>query len=539
MNKILNWIKNNKKEFWILIFILAVAAFCRLYHISDYMTFLGDEGRDVIIVRRLLVEGHPPLIGPGTSVGSMYLGPLYYYMMAPALLLANFSPVGPAIMIAILGVITVAFVWFVVREWFPVKTMLSSQTIGNVQGESLHIGALVAAALYSISPTIIYFSRSSWNPNIMPFFSLLSVYSIWKVYESRGALREMGCWLLVTGISFAFVLQSHYLGLLLAPTLFLFWILTFRNLKFIENYKLLIKNFLKKSLYSLLIFLGLMSPLLIFDIRHNWMNSRALYLFLTAKDPAVSVNLGNLLIKIPEIFNQITTSLLGAKNITEGFLISIIIGVAFATLLIRINRVNIKNLVKSNPAYYLLISWIGFGLIGLGLYRKEIYDHYFGFLFVVPFIFTGIFISWLLSRGKYVKIFGIGLLGCLIVINLMANPLLKDPNRLLQRSINVSKVIEKNSNGEKLNLAVIADTNYEAGYKYFLLKDNYPVIDIDAQIPGTITNQLFVVCELIPNSKCDPTHNAKAQVASFGWSKIVSSWEVDGAIVYRLVHSKP
>jgi hypothetical protein len=53
-----------------------------------------------------------------------------------------------------------------------------------------------------------------------------------------------------------------------------------------------------------------------------------------------------------------------------------------------------------------------------------------------------------------------------------------------------------------------------------------------------VADQLFVVCELIPNSKCDPTHSPKAQVASFGWSKIDSSWEVDGAIVYKLVHSE-
>src|ERR1700690_3254568 len=99
-------------EFWILVTILIIGAVCRLYNIAGYMTFLGDEGRDVIIVRRLLVEGHPPLIGPGTSIGNMYLGPLYYYMMAPALFLAAFSPVGPAVQIALLGIVTIWLVWF-------------------------------------------------------------------------------------------------------------------------------------------------------------------------------------------------------------------------------------------------------------------------------------------------------------------------------------------------------------------------------------------------------------------------------------------
>ena len=46
-NKIITFIKNN----WPLLIILLIGAFLRLYRIGEYMTFLGDEGRDAIIVR--------------------------------------------------------------------------------------------------------------------------------------------------------------------------------------------------------------------------------------------------------------------------------------------------------------------------------------------------------------------------------------------------------------------------------------------------------------------------------------------------------
>ena len=85
------------------------------------MTFLGDEGRDVIVVGRFLTEGDLILVGPGTSIGNMYLGPLYHYIMAPALFLARYSPIGPAIQIALLGIATIFFVWFAGREWFGKK----------------------------------------------------------------------------------------------------------------------------------------------------------------------------------------------------------------------------------------------------------------------------------------------------------------------------------------------------------------------------------------------------------------------------------
>ncbi|MEJ2441783.1 MAG: glycosyltransferase family 39 protein, partial [Patescibacteria group bacterium] len=204
--KVRNWIKENRSEAIILLILLAIGAFLRLYRISEYMTFLGDEGRDVIIVRRLLTQGDFFLIGPGTSIGNMYLGPLYYYMMAPALFLANFSPVGPAVQIALLGVVTLFFVWFLGRKWFGKKA------------------ALIAALLYAIAPTIIIYSRSSWNPNIMPFFALLCVFSAWKIWQD-GNWK----WLIMVAVSFAFVLQSHYLGLLLIPTLAIFWLLSIKN----------------------------------------------------------------------------------------------------------------------------------------------------------------------------------------------------------------------------------------------------------------------------------------------------------------------
>lgn len=512
--RVINFINNNKVELIVLGIILLVGAIFRLYKISEYMTFLGDEGRDVIIVRRIFTELHPPLIGPGTSVGGMYLGPLYYYFMAIPLALAGFSPVGPAVMIAVLGLITIAFVWWVGRLWFDKKV------------------GLIAAGLYAISPTVIYFSRSSWNPNIMPFFAFLCVYSIWEVWK-----RNKFNWLIVLGISFAFVLQSHYLGLLLAPTLFLFWIITLRNLRLIRNSKFEILNFMQKSFFGFLIFSVLMSPLLIFDIRHNYINSKAISSFFTNSDNSFSFKISNIFSSIPDIFNQINNSLVGGKNIFTGYVVSIMLAVVLIIFLVKTLKSKKISIFRKKPELTLIVFWLLLGILGLSIYQKAIYDHYLGFLFVTPYILVSILISKLISGNIIYKVLGYIFLFLLIIVNLNNNPLRKQPNRLLARSVHIAEVIENNSNGEPFNLAVIADNNYEAAYEYFLLKDRYPVIKIDPQIPSTTTDQLFVVCELIPNSKCDPTHSPKAQVASFGWSKIDSTWEVDGAMVYKLVHS--
>src|SRR6266550_6434571 len=93
-------------SFFLLILILLLAAFMRLYRISDYMTFLGDEGRDVLVAKGIL-EGHFTLLGPRSSAGDFFMGPIYYYFITPFLWLWHLDPVGPAVMVAVFGAATV------------------------------------------------------------------------------------------------------------------------------------------------------------------------------------------------------------------------------------------------------------------------------------------------------------------------------------------------------------------------------------------------------------------------------------------------
>ena len=125
-----------------------------------------------------------------------------------------------------------------------------------------------------------------------------------------------------------------------------------------------------------------------------------------------------------------------------------------------------------------------------------------------------------------------------LYVNLANNQLKYPPNRQLQRSETVANFIVQQTGSEKFNLAVIAERNYEGAYQYFLERWNAPIVIIDAQrADETITNQLYVVCEL-PSEKCDPTHNPKAGVANFGWSNIEGVWQIEGTTVYKLIHSE-
>jgi 4-amino-4-deoxy-L-arabinose transferase-like glycosyltransferase len=496
------WIKENRKEFIALLIILMVGAFLRLYRISEYMTFLGDEGRDAIVVRRLLVNFDPILVGPGTSIGNMYLGPLYYYMMAPALLLANFSPVGPSIQIAILGVITIFLVWFIAREWF-----------GKFAG-------FIASALYAVSPTVIIFSRHSWNPNIMPFFALLVIYSVWRIWQ-KGEFR----WFWVLAIAFAFVLQSHYLGLVLGPLIAIFWFFSFLKARKAKK----VKPLVKLSVLSAIIFLILMSPLVIFDARHGWRNFEAMKIFFTQRQTTVSARPWAALPKLWANISQITTRLIAARNEVWGVIVALVLILGSVGLLLK---------SKTKASLSLIFVWLGLALLGLGIYKQHIYDHYYGFFFAAPFLLIGATGEYLISQkyiGKMLVLIGFILL---LVFNLLNSPIKGPPNRQLQRTQEVAQKIQKEAGEEKFNLAVIAERNYEDAYQYFLERWGTKVIDIDPlDFERTIANQLFVVCEM-PPEKCDPTHNAKAEIANFGWSKVEKEWSVAGVTLFKLIHTQ-
>jgi 4-amino-4-deoxy-L-arabinose transferase-like glycosyltransferase len=507
-----NWIRKKPREFLILFIILFTGAALRLYRIDAYMTFLGDEGRDAIIVRNLLVNFDPILIGPGTSIGSMYLGPLYYYFMAPFLFLSNFSPIGPAIGVAFLGVATIALVYVISKKWFSVKA------------------AYIAAGLYAISPTVIIFSRSSWNPNIMPFFALLSIYSIWAVWK-----EQKFKWLIVLGVSFAFVLQSHYLGLLLLPPLGVLYLLTWRDLRGSVD----MKNFMRQSLFGFLAFALLMSPLVIFDFRHNFLNSQAVYKFFTVRQETVSIKPWNAIPKLPQMAGEVATSLLAAKNTDLGKATVWIFTALSVFVLVFRKKLN----AISMSGFLTIFFWIFTALVGFGIYKQHIYDHYFGFLFPAPFILLGGFIY---AAGKLSNKFINTLLLLLSLVfayaSFVNSPLRLEPNRQMNRARMVAEKVSQESNGNNFNIAVLAERNYEDGYQYFLEKEGDKIVEIDAQREDTVTDQLFVICEIngstLTEKTCDPTHSPKAEVAGFGWSEIEAQWEVDGVIIYKLGHSK-
>jgi hypothetical protein len=270
-------------------------------------------------------------------------------------------------------------------------------------------------------------------------------------------------------------------------------------------------------------------------MRHDWINFNAMKKFFLERQTTVSARPWSSVPKLPALFVQINQSLLTGGSLLVSKIISAVFAIGALWLLLR-ERKKPDFLVKYGQ-HILLFVWMLFALIGFGIYKQNIYDHYFGFVFAVPFLMYGVFVVRLIKLNKFTKIIGVCLTLYFIYLSLINSPLRSTPNNQLNRAMHVADKIAVEAGENEYNLAVLAERNYQDGYKYFLINNGSKVVEIEAQKPETIKDQLFVVCEMEP-SKCDPTHSPRAEVANFGWSKISEHWTVDGVLIYKLIHTQ-
>lgn len=494
--------------------ILILASFLRLYKISDYMTFLGDEGRDVLIVREIL-SGNFTLLGPTASVGGFFLGPIYYYFMAPFLWLFNYDPVGPAVMVALFGVATVWLVYKVGSEFFDEKT------------------GLFAAVLYSIPPLVIAYSRSSWNPNLMPFFTLLTLFTLYKAV-TRSDLKLF----LLSGLLFGITMQLHYLATFLGVIITLYVLLLKEVLKILKAYSFFLLGFL----------IG-WSPFLLFEVRHDFPNLQSILNFILHSDKVGSntqffVILGDVFFRL---FGRLMTAFPPPEQVSVQAHLNIALWY-FATLALALLAVSIflfqflKSFKKRNENFQkfsLLFLWFFIGMILFGFYKKPIYDYYFGFMFALPFLLVGNALSFLLKQGRLLKIASIVIFVFLLIINLRGIPFRFAPNKQKDQVKKISEFVLSETDRKPFNFALITLGNSDHAYRYFMKLENRDPVEIqNSQIDPqrkSVTDQLLIICE---DQRCQPLGNSLWEVAGFGRAEIANEWDLTLVKVYKLIHYK-
>ncbi len=212
--------------FILILLITALAAFLRFYRLPSIMSFNAEQGDNYLAIKDFIENKKIPFIGPPTSHPWLHFGPLFYYLMTPVMLLANYTPLAPAYFFALIYTAMIPLNYIVVKRFFNKQT------------------ALLSSFFIAVSPIFIHFNRSARFFCLVPFLLYFYFWFLANYLEKDKNAFIMG---LLLGI----IINFHLTALVLIPaTLSVFWF-TKKNIKW------------KKIILGFLIPL---SPLLIYDV---------------------------------------------------------------------------------------------------------------------------------------------------------------------------------------------------------------------------------------------------------------------------------
>jgi hypothetical protein len=195
-------------ELPLLLAILLLAGWLRFGWVG-VNSFAGDEARISLDALRVTRGGEFVFIAQQSSTGIPFL-PASVWMFAPPYLLTP-DPLGATLYVSLLSWLTVVGVWAMARQW------------GMWAG-------LSAALFMAASPYAVFYGRSIWQPNLLPFLGLAWAWTAWRVLKRDdkplnpspiSLTRERRGWgedlTLIAHIFLAgFIWQVHFAGAALA-----------------------------------------------------------------------------------------------------------------------------------------------------------------------------------------------------------------------------------------------------------------------------------------------------------------------------------
>lgn len=308
--------------------IIGLAAIIRFYRMSELAVFLADQASDSTAVLEIM-RGNPTLLGPVSSVGGFFNGPIVYYLMLPFYLLLQADPIAGTVFQTVVQLTTLPLIFLIGKKLF-------NDSVG-----------LLSAFLFSISPLMVDYSRMGFNSLPAIFFSTGIIW-LFSSAEKSATIKKT----VLIGLLIGFIVQMHYLAVSLLLYALLFPVLIYRQTNKMRYYVALCLGFLA----------GL-SPYLLFELRNQFFNTKKIITYLTSSDETTrSIQY------IITIWPEVTGSILGGNNIYMG---TIIITFILMTIVVMYK----KNAIQSIGLIFLGSIFAIVFLIG-ALYGGKMNLHY-------------------------------------------------------------------------------------------------------------------------------------------------------------------
>jgi len=231
---------------YLLVAILLLALFLRLYRINDLLGFWYDQGRDALVIWDFIHKGKTFLIGPMMGFTGMFRGGWYYWLITPFYFLGKGNPLWPNIFLILISTVAI-YVLYKLGE------KIGGRKVG-----------LLAALIASVSHYVVGASRWLSDPTPTLLISILLIWALIKFLDRRvWALPLIG---FLVGLSLQFSASTEIFYI---PAVMIF---VFLKRKYIPSSKIIIM--------STFLFLATFIPQGLFELRHPGVLSGALYRFI-------------------------------------------------------------------------------------------------------------------------------------------------------------------------------------------------------------------------------------------------------------------
>lgn len=423
---VVNYFK--KRQYLLLLAILAIGLFFRTYQVVERFEFAHDADLYSWIVKDIIANKHPRLIGQLTTAPGIFIGPAFYYLLAPFFLLTRMDPIGVLIPITFLGLFTIFSYYFILAKLFKEEA------------------GLIGAFLYAILITTVNADR--W---VVPTVAT-SLWAIWYFYSLVMLSRGNFSVLLLLGVLVGLIWHIH---IALVPTLTAipFAILLSRKLPKSRQIFNFIAFFLITSL-----------PLIIFELKNGFQqNANLLQNFITPREGATGWYKFQIVIAM--ISKNINSLFFAPQSfkLTNNFLFPLVMLIS-SLWLVKVKLIKAKELI---PLYIWVLTMILFFSIS----PTPISEYYFTNIEVVFLGIASLLLYYLFKSSSVGKIIVVSLLMVIAIKNVY---FLITQVTYHKGYVEKKAVVEyitndaKNKNFPCFSLNYITSPGENVGFRYFL-----------------------------------------------------------------------
>lgn len=419
----------------ILIFVLAILALgLRIFLIArDSVPFAYDMGRDLLWAKDIAFYHIPTLIGPAASIWGVYFGPLWFYFIAIPLFIGSGDPLSPVYLTSASIVACGILAYFLFNKYLK------------------SFWALVLAIILFFSTVLINISTFAFHANVLPVLTVIAIYFLYLAVIKNP--------LFLSAAFFAVSLMFHADP---APAVVFSFIPVFTFFYF-KLYKF--KNLTKSVVLCLFSYLLPFVPQIIFELRNNFIQTRALIAYFTGENPSLSGQLPlfeRIANRIFIFFDFLNASFFGGNIVLTLIIVPILIWGIFKFFKDAKDR-NLRILFKINILSLGLFFVIFTFLITVEVKNWYLYPLTIFYAFLIIFGLLG------LTRKKFY-------IAAFLVIFLILNisPFLKrertlnsksDPAQLVNQMKAVNLIYE-DSQKENFSVYTFTPSIYDHNYQY-------------------------------------------------------------------------